>query len=289
MSAILASAIAEQMLRADAQTLSAAQKLSPADARREVQLLLRRALGVDLAGLLAHPERIPEARTSPEYVDMLTRRLRGEPIAYIIGEREFYGLPFAVSSDVLIPRPETELLVEVALEFIAERAECRVLDLGTGSGCVAITLAKQRRESKIIATDVSKAALAVAARNVARHSVFNVELRAGDWYKPVADLRFDIIVSNPPYIAEGDAHLGDGDLRFEPQAALTGGAAGLSALEVIIAGARHHLRDGGSLVVEHGFDQAEQVAALMRAHGLDEIFARTDLAGIGRITSGRCA
>jgi release factor glutamine methyltransferase len=288
-SAISASAIAEQMVRADAQKLSAAQQLSPADARREVQLLLRRALGVDLAGLVAHPERIPEARTSEPYLDMLARRLRGEPIAYIIGEREFYGRPFEVSSDVLIPRPETELLIELALELIPERTERRVLDLGTGSGCIAITLAKQRREIKVIATDVSKAALAVAARNVARHTAFNVELRAGSWFKPVADLRFDIIVSNPPYVAEGDAHLGEGDLRFEPPAALRGGATGLSALEVIIASARHHLRDGGSLLVEHGFDQAEAVAALMRAHGLEEIIASTDLAGIARATSGRSA
>ena len=274
------------MLRADAQTLSSAQQLAPADARREIQLLLTRALDVDLASLLAHPERIPEARASQTYVDMFARRLRGEPIAYILSQREFYGRSFEVTPDVLIPRPETELLVDCALELLPERTERRVLDLGTGSGCIGITLAKLRREIKVLATDASKAALAVAARNVARHAAFNVELRAGSWYQPVAGLRFDVIVSNPPYVAQDDPHLSEGDLRFEPRAALCADTNGLSALEIIIAGASQHLKAGGRLLVEHGYDQSDAVSELMRAHGLVDVIARIDLAGIARVAVG---
>ena len=277
---------AELMLRADSQTLSSAQQLALPEARREIQLLLTRALGINLAGLLAHPERIPEARTSPTYVEMFTRRLRGEPMAYILGEREFYARVFEVTPDVLIPRPETELLVDAALELLPERTERRVLDLGTGSGCIAITLAKLRREIKVIATDASKAALAVAARNLARYAAYNVELRAGSWFMPVMGLRFDLIVSNPPYIADGDAHLAQGDLRFEPKSALCAGPDGLTALELIIAGASAHLRPHGWLLVEHGYDQAGAVAALMRAQSLSGVISRMDLAGIARVTAG---
>src|SRR4051794_14013851 len=275
------------MLRADSQTLSSAQHLSLADARREIQRLLMHALDTDLASLLAHPERIPEARASQRYMDLLARRLRGEPMAYILGAREFYDRSFEVSADVLIPRPETELLVDLALELIPERSERRVLDLGTGSGCIGITLAKQRREIKVIATDASKAALAVAARNVALHAAYNVELRAGSWFKPVAGLRFDLIVSNPPYVAEDDPHLREGDLRFEPQVALIAGSNGLTALNIIIAGAPRHLKSGGWLLVEHGYDQSDAVANLLRAGEFGEVLVRDDLAGISRVAAGR--
>ena len=286
MSSTEAAHTAELMLRADSQTLSSALHVALPDARREIQLLLTRALGIDLAGLLARPERIPEARTSPTYLEMFTRRLRGEPIAYILGEREFYARVFEVTPDVLIPRPETELLVDVVLELLPERTERRVLDLGTGSGCIAITLAKLRREIKVIATDASKAALAVAARNLARYAAYNVELRAGSWFKPVVGLRFDLIVSNPPYIADGDAHLAQGDLRFEPKSALCAGPHGLTALEVIIAGASAHLKPRGWLLVEHGYDQAGPVTALMQAQSLSGVISRNDLAGIARVTAG---
>jgi len=282
-----AARVAESMLRVDSQTLSSAQQLTSADARREIQLLLTHALGIDLAGLLAHPERIPEARASQRYLDLLARRLGGEPMAYILGVREFYGRSFEVTADVLIPRPETELLVDLALELIPERSERRVLDLGTGSGCIGITLAKQRRELKVIATDASKAALAVAARNVALHAAYNVELRAGSWFKPVAGLRFDLIVSNPPYVAEDDPHLGEGDLRFEPRAALSAGTDGLTALDLIIAGAPQHLKAGGWLLVEHGYEQSDAVTRLLRAREFAEVVVRKDLSGISRVAAGR--
>ena len=280
---------AEQLLRADSQTLAGALNISAADARREVQLLLSRALGGDFATLLGHPERIPQARASQWYVEKFARRLGGEPIAYILRERRFYGLHFEITADVLIPRPETEALIDVMLEQLPEDAEGRVIDLGTGSGCIAITLAKLRPHVRVIATDVSKAALAVAARNAERHGVFNLELRAGEWYDPVAGLRFDVIVSNPPYIAQGDAHLSEGDLRFEPRAALCGGTDGLDALRAIVAHAPAHLKPGGQLVVEHGYDQAAPVAELMRQAGFAEVLTRTDLAGIARVVAGRLA
>lgn len=287
MSATDAARIGESMLRADSQSLSAAQALSPEEARRDIQILITRALGIELAGLLAHPERIPEARQSPRYQDMLARRMRGEPIAYIVGEREFHGLRFEVSDAVLIPRPETETLVDLALELIPERAERRVLDLGAGSGCIAITLARRRREIRVIAVDASRAALAVAARNVATHATFNVELRAGSWFAPVAGERFDLIVSNPPYVAADDMHLREGDVRFEPVTALASGADGLDALRAIVAGAAEHLQPGGWLAVEHGFDQAEAVAGLLRAAGFGQLIAHSDLAGIPRVAAGR--
>jgi release factor glutamine methyltransferase len=286
-SATDAARIGESMLRADSQSLSAAQALSPEEARRDIQILITRALGIELAGLLAHPERIPEARQSQRYQDMLARRLRGEPVAYILGEREFHGLSFEVGDAVLIPRPETETLVELALELIPERAERRVLDLGTGSGCIAITLARHRREIRVIAVDASRAALAVAAHNIARHATFNVELRAGSWFAPVAGESFDVIVSNPPYIADGDKHLREGDVRFEPVAALVSGDDGLHALRTIVAGAAGHLQPGGWLAVEHGFDQADTVAGLLRAAGFADLIARSDLAGIPRVAAGR--
>jgi release factor glutamine methyltransferase len=278
---------AEQLLRADAETLSAAQQLALGDARREIQLLLSRSADLDLSTLIAHPERVQPAHASQEYRDLFERRLKGEPIAYILNEREFYGRSFEVTPDVLIPRPETELLVDCAIEVLPERSERAVLDLGTGSGCIAITLAKIRREIRVLATDASKAALAIAARNVARHAAFNVELRAGTWFEPVADLRFDLIVSNPPYVAQNDAHLNQGDVRFEPRIALCAGDQGMSALAVIIAGASGYLTDGGWLMVEHGFDQSAAVTELMRSHGFRDVMPREDLSGIARVALGR--
>ena len=298
---------AERLMRADSQTLASALEIPLSDARREIQLLLTRALGVDLAFLLAHPERVPQARASAAYVDMLTRRLGGEPVAYILGEREFYGLAFEVAPAVLIPRPETEMLVELALGRIPEGAAARVLDLGTGTGCVGITLAKLRPAARVVATDLSQDALSVAARNAQRHGVINhgvinhgvinhgvinhgvtnLELRAGDWFEPVAGEQFDVIVSNPPYVAVGDLHLAQGDLRFEPGLALAGGRDGLEALRIIVSRAPRHLPSAGSLLVEHGYDQGEAVMGLMRDAGFADVNSHTDLAGIPRVTAGR--
>jgi release factor glutamine methyltransferase len=279
--------IGEPVLRADSATLASALQISVPEARREIQSLLTNALGMDLAALLAHPERMVEARATAAYSNTFARRLGGEPMAYVLGEREFYSLSFEVTPAVLIPRPETELLVEIALDRLPADAVAAVLDLGTGSGCIAVALAKSRPAAKVVATDVSDVALAVAERNARRHRASNVVLRAGSWFEPVRSERFDLIVSNPPYVAEHDPHLRDGDLRAEPSLALVAGPDGLEALRAIIAQAPQHLAPGGVLLVEHGYNQAEAVARLLDVAGLIDLIARTDLAGIPRVAGGR--
>lgn len=271
----------------DATRLAAALGLSSRDARAEAELLLRRALGIDRARLAAHPELAVEARGHPLYLRYLERRLAGEPVAYILGEREFHGLDFEVTPDVLIPRPETELLVELALMRMPAEAPLRVLDLGTGSGCIAVTLARLRPRSSVIATDVSRDALEVARRNAVRHAAGNVELRCGDCFAPVAEERFDVIVSNPPYVAADDLHLRSGDLRFEPRHALTSSPDGLGLLQAIAFQAPPRLRPGGWLLLEHGRDQGEAVSSLLAAAGMSNVFTERDLAGLPRV-SGAC-
>ena len=212
------------------------------------------------------------------------RRVAGEPIAYLVGHRAFYGRRFEVDASVLIPRPETELLVDIALRWFDDRAAARVLDLGTGSGAIAITLALERSGLDVVATDASGAALLVARRNADRLGA-PVRFTAGSWYEAVdADARFDVIVANPPYIAAGDRHLADGDLRYEPIAALTDHGDGLDALRSIVHGAPRHLASDGLLAVEHGHDQAEAVRALFVAAGFRDVASHRDLAGIERIT-----
>jgi release factor glutamine methyltransferase len=284
---IPAYAEAEALLRSDSSTLASVLQIPEPQARREVRMLLTRALGADPVLLLAHPERVPEARRTPAYAQMFARRIGGEPMAYVLSEREFYGLLFEVTPAVLIPRPETELLVEMALERLAEDRAKTVLDLGTGSGCVGVSLAKLRPMARIVATDLSQAALVVAERNARRYGLVNVEFRAASWFEPLVGERFDVIVSNPPYVAEQDPHLSRGGLSFEPSLALTAGPDGLDALRTIVSQAPRHLCPGGSLLVEHGFGQAEAVAQLLRSAALTDVIARTDLAGIPRAAAGR--
>jgi release factor glutamine methyltransferase len=218
------------------------------------------------------------------------RRIRGEPIAYITGQREFYGLSFQVTPDVLIPRPETELLVDLTLERLLPTGS--VLDLGTGSGAIAVAIAHACPEAKVTALDVSPAALAVAHGNAVRilaDRAVQLCLLSGDWYAPLAEHdRFDVIVANPPYIAAADAHLAQGDLRFEPSGALTDRADGLSALRTIIDGAPSHLHPGGWLLLEHGYDQAEKVRNLLKNKGFIQVQSWCDLAGIERVSGGLC-
>jgi release factor glutamine methyltransferase len=207
----------------------------------------------------------------------------GFPVAYLVGSREFFSRPFAVTPDVLIPRPETETLVEAALSRLMPRASC--LDLGTGSGVIAITLALETKAA-VTATDASAAALAVACGNAASLGA-PVEFLEGAWYAPVGGRRFDLIVSNPPYVAANDPHLAQGDLRFEPAAALCDGSAdGLDSIRAIVAGAREHLAPGGSLLLEHGHDQGDSVAAILRDAGFLSPLSIPDLAGIPRVAGG---
>lgn len=255
---------------------------------REAALLLREALRVEAAYLIAHPERVLTPAETGLYQEWVSRRQAGEPVAYLVGKKEFYGLEFRVTPDVLIPRPETELLVELALPHVPNGEPSRVLDLGTGSGILAITLAKYRPKAAVTATDRSAEALAVAQANARRLEVLNVAFVTGNWYAPVGRRRFDLIVSNPPYVAPEDPHLGQGDLRFEPQAALKDGAAdGLGSIRAIIAGASEHLKPGGWLLFEHGYDQAEACRKLLAETGFTDVFSGRDLAGIERVSAGR--
>lgn len=249
----------------------------------DARVLVMHALRLSRVQLITQDQRIIDAVEAQRLTELFRRRLAGEPVAYIVGTREFHGLAFEVTPAVLIPRPDTELLVELALERMPSGA--RVLDLGTGSGAIAVALAHGRPDADVTAVDVSAAALEVARRNAARHAAA-MQFLLGDWYAPLGDRRFDIIVANPPYIVAGDAHLSQGDLRFEPVGALTDHADGLSALRAITSGAAAHLEAGGWLLMEHGYDQAQAVRELLDAHGFGAVQSWRDLAGIERATGG---
>ena len=245
---------------------------------REARLLLAHATGFSEAAVLAFPERNFDGEAEARYLDFIARRRAGEPVAYILGHKEFYGLRVAVNPAVLIPRPETELLVDLALKQPFSSA----LDLGTGSGAIALALKKHRPQARVVAVEASAAALAVAKRNGTALNL-DVEWRHGRWF---ADLgRFDVVVSNPPYVAAGDPHLAA--LRFEPAEALVSGADGLDAMRAICSSARNHLAGAGWLLIEHGLGQDAAVRRLMQTGGLEEVQTWPDLAGIPRVTGGR--
>ena len=248
------------------------------------RILLSHALGLSRVGLITQSERVLTDEEVQRLSALLERRLRGEPIAYIVGQREFFGLPFEVSEAVLIPRPDTELLVELALDRLPPQG--RLLDMGTGSGAIAVALAHNRPDAVVTALDVSSAALAVARRNASANGV-NITFMASDWFEALGTERYELIVSNPPYIASGDQHLAEGDLRFEPVGALTDHADGLSALRTIVAGSSRHLTAGGWLLMEHGYDQAESVRQLLSDAGYAEAQSWRDLAGIERVSGAR--
>lgn len=250
----------------------------------ENRILLCHALGLTRVGLITQSERTITLDEAGRLAQLVARRQRGEPIAYIVGKREFFGLDFAVNDAVLIPRPDTELLVELALERLAPRA--RVLDMGTGSGAIAVAIAHTRPDAQVSALDVSDAALAVARANAAANGA-TVRFVPSDWFCAIAGERFEMIVSNPPYIRANDEHLAQGDLRFEPVGALTDHADGLAALRAIIAGAPVHLEPGGWLLMEHGYDQARAVRTLLADAGYLEVASWRDLAGIERVSGGR--
>lgn len=250
----------------------------------ETRILLGAALGLSRVQLITQSERRLTAGEAARLQALLERRRSGEPIAYLTGQREFYGLEFQVTPDVLIPRPETELLVELAVERLPRAG--RLLDMGTGSGAIPVAVAHARQDAAVTATDISHAALAVARANALRHHA-RVHFLHGDWFDALSGAQFDVIVSNPPYIAAHDAHLQQGDLRFEPRHALTDHADGLSALRSIVAGAPGHLKPGGWLLTEHGYDQAAAVRALLAGRGYEDVQSWRDLAGIERVSGGR--
>ena len=261
----------------------AASGLVPLDA----QVLLAHVLAKDRAWLLAHTGEALSREQADRFLALAKRRRDGEPVAYLTGIREFWGLPIAVSPAVLIPRPETETLVELALSRMPIDRDLRVLDLGTGSGAIALALAHERPRAHVVATDTSQDALAIARANAHRLHIFNVEFIEADWYEGITATGFDVIASNPPYVELQDPHLDEGDVRFEPRAALTPTGDGLGALRAIVGGARARLVPGGTLVVEHGYDQSESVRALFAEAGFIDNIAARDLAGIPRVVAGR--
>ena len=265
--------------------ITAALGLEKREARLESRVLATFAWNVSPAWLIAHDTDPLAATQIMTFASLLGRRLAGEPIAYLTGTREFYGRPFQVSPDVLIPRPETELLVELALERIPPGQALEVLDLGTGSGCIAISLALERPHARITAVDRSAAALAIAQRNA---DILNarVDFLTSDWFETLAGRRFDLIVSNPPYIAVADPHLTCGDVRFEPLSALAAGQDGLDDLRQLAVAACAHLKPGGGLLLEHGYDQADAVQTLLRMNGIHAPQSWGDLAGILRVSGG---
>jgi release factor glutamine methyltransferase len=266
---------------------AALEELMTSMDRTDAMVIMAEVLGVNRAWIVANPMRIL-TESQDAQMDMLgAQRAMGRPVAYLLNRREFYGRDFALESSVLIPRPETETLVEAALARMAPKDT--FLDLGTGSGAIAVTLACQRPEAKGMATDVSEAALRVARGNAQRHDCGErIEFAKGDWYEAVGDRRFDLIVSNPPYVAANDPHLAQGDLRFEPPEALTDGSAdGLASIRAIVSGAARHLNSGGWILFEHGYDQAGATRALLESASFASIFSLRDLAGIPRVAGGK--
>jgi release factor glutamine methyltransferase len=260
-------------------TIQEALGASGLDAR-EARLLLAEVSGFSQASLIASAERQLPAGIAETFFEFSSRRKKGEPIAYIVGHKEFYGLDLAVNPAVLIPRPETELLVELALQ----RDFSNMVDLGTGSGAIAIAVKQRRANARIVGVEASAAALAVAQRNAVKHGL-EIEFRRGRWFEPVAGERFDLIVSNPPYVAMGDPHLAA--LGFEPQEALVAGSDGLAAIRDIVRQAPAFLAPGGRLLLEHGMGQEKAVCALLASAGLEDIATWPDLAGIPRVSGGK--
>jgi len=265
----------------------AAARLPGVEGRHEAELLLLQVLGRERSWLFAHATDHVDPQTEAAFAQLLQRRVEGEPVAYLLGRRGFWTLDLAVSPATLIPRPETERLVELALERLPPDRSLQVADLGTGSGAIALALASERPQARVLATDMSAEALAVAADNAARHGLNNVRFQQGSWHAALGQARFDLIATNPPYIAAEDPHLAQGDLRFEPPSALASGADGLDDIRLIIAGAPAHLLDGGWLLIEHGWDQGPAIRALLQQAGFVEVSTAVDLEHRDRVSMGR--
>jgi release factor glutamine methyltransferase len=263
------------------------QQLPPEEATQEAELMLCRATGLTRTQLRTYPEKEMSDAQQTQLSRWVERRLQGEPIAYILGDTEFYGLKLSVTTDTLIPRQDTELLVDAALELIPERAPWTVLDMGTGSGAIAIAIAHHRPIAQVTALDASKTALAVAQDNACGLRLPSVRFMHSDWFSNLSHRRFDLIVSNPPYIAQNDPHLQQTSLPYEPMSALTSGVDGLDDIRHLIAQAPKHLNSDGWLLLEHGYDQGVAVRQLMQSAGFNAIATHRDYGNNDRITLGQ--
>lgn len=269
--------------------VEAAARFSDSDSPRlDAELLLAWVLDCTRTSLRTWPERELQDAARANFEKLVEQRVAGQPTAYLIGWREFWSLDLQVTPATLIPRPDTETLVEAALLRIPENAAWRIADLGTGSGAIALAIAAERPACRVIATDNSPNALKVAEKNARMQGLGNLEFHLGDWFKALNGDPFDMILSNPPYIAEADPHLDQGDVRFEPRTALTSGADGLDALRHIVAGAGEYLREGAWLLLEHGYDQQAAVKALLGEAGYNELECLRDLGGQPRVCLARC-
>jgi release factor glutamine methyltransferase len=269
---------------------TATQKLAfvSDSARLDAEVLLAFVLGKNRSYLRAWNDKILDSRYIFQFEMLISRREKGEPIAYLTGTREFFSREFFVSPDVLIPRPDTEMLIEYCLEKIPQNLPFHILDLGTGSGIIAITLACECSNAKIIAVDASESGLKIAQKNAVFHNCQNTEFILSNWFSNVPQMKFDLIVSNPPYIAENDEHLTQGDVRFEPKSALIAAENGLRDIFEITQNAKEHLVSNGKLVFEHGYNQADDVQRILEKAGFINVCTHNDLSGQPRITVGEC-
>ena len=265
----------------------ATERLSSDTARLDAEVLLAHTLGKMRSHLHAWPEKILSAEQQLQFQHLLQARIRGEPVAYLTGQREFWSLPLGLTPATLIPRPETETLVALALEVIPVNSTALIADLGTGSGAIALAVAHERPGCRLLATDISPAAIEIAAANARQLGINNIEFHTGDWCKPLAGRQYDVIMSNPPYIRNTDPHLQSGDVRFEPRSALAAGPEGMDDLEKIARCAGHLLKAGGWLLMEHGYEQGKQAMQLLEANGFQTVSDHADEAGLSRVVMGQ--
>jgi release factor glutamine methyltransferase len=267
---------------------SASEQLQPftSSARIDAEALLCFVLQRNTAHFAAWPEKVLSKNDALHFEQLILERSTGTPVAYLTGHREFWSLKLAVTADTLIPRPETETLIEFVLEECGNKKHCHLADLGTGSGAIAIAIASERPDWNITATDISQDALAVAQKNARAHHIKNISFTTSRWFDALADQSFDIIISNPPYIAEKDPHLSEGDVRFEPVNALASGELGMDDIEIITHSAKQHLNQQGWLILEHGFDQKQAVFDCMQSAGFVPIIQKNDLSNQPRMTAG---